>query len=71
MKFRCINNQDVETLITVGKVYAGHSGIFFVRIFRCDDKHEGHFKLDRFEPAEELVPVEPETFVYNYFMVTK
>lgn len=77
MKFRCINNQDVETLVTVGKVYAGQEikglldAVIGIRVYRCDDKHEGYFSPSRFEPAEELVAPEPKTFIYTYALETK
>ena len=67
MKFRCINNTDVEDLLTVGKVYVGHDVVgIAVKVYRCDDKREGHFKGHRFELAEDLVPANPTTTIWEY-----
>lgn len=52
MKFRCIDNQDVETLLTVGKEYAGeYHHTATILIFRCEDKRSGWFSRSRFVPA--------------------
>jgi hypothetical protein len=76
MKFRCINNDNVDGLLTVGKIYTGFPdnntsypflhACAFINIFRCDDKHIGYFKPERFEVAEDLVPVEPTTTLWEY-----
>ena len=75
MKFRCLDNTDVEELLTVGKVYAGVDVVgIMVRVFRCDDKHEGNFRSERFElvPEEiDTVSKEPEVSIYVYTLDTQ
>ena len=68
MRFRCINNTDVEDLLTVGKVYAGISVAgMAVHVFRCDDKQKATLKIERFEEVlEDLVPAEPTTTIWEY-----
>lgn len=74
MKFRCINNDDVDGLLTVGKIYEGnkvqpnvnHIWDTHIVIYRCDDKHQSNFLCERFEVAEDLVPAEPTTTIWEY-----
>jgi len=67
MKFRCINNQDVESMLTVGKIYAGYNiSDIAVKIYRTDDKQSGWFLPARFEVTEGLVPDEPTTTIWEY-----
>lgn len=58
MKFRCINNDEMDGILTKGKEYAGEMAKHrdFIKIYRCDDKGVGYFTPDRFvEVGEALV----------------
>ena len=71
MNFKCINNTDVEDLLTVGKVYKGMNiaGIA-VRIFRCDDKKDANFMPSRFVEVPDTVSLldEPEVHIFQSFV---
>lgn len=72
MKFRCINNQDVEDLLILNKEYKGYSiaGIA-VNIYRCEDKKPGTFKIERFVEVPEADTVsEPVVKINSYTLTT-
>jgi len=58
MKLRCTNNDEMDGILTKGRVYAGEMAYHrdFIKIYRCDDKHPGFFEPYRFaEVGESLV----------------
>ena len=71
MNFKCINNTDVEDLLTVGKVYKGVN-IFdlMIRVFRCDDKKDANFMPERFVELSNTVSLldEPEVHIFQSFV---
>ena len=74
MKFRCLDNTDVEGLLTVGKEYKGEVfGDMCVHVFRCDDKGSAHFLPARFELVPEEIDTvsEPEVSIYVYTLEGK
>lgn len=70
MKFRCINNDKMDGILTKGRIYAGEMAYHrdFIKIFRCDDKYPGYFEPYRFvEVKEEVIPVY-EVKINHYFV---
>jgi hypothetical protein len=71
MNFKCINNTDVEDLLTIGKVYKGVNRFdLMVRIFRCDDKKDANFMPSRFEEIPDTMSLldEPEVHIFQSFV---
>lgn len=70
MKFRCINNDEMDGILTKGREYAGEMAKHrdWIKIFRCDDKKPGFFEPYRFvEVKEEVIPVY-EVKINHYFV---
>lgn len=67
-KFRCINNDEMDGILTKGREYAGEYAKHrdLVTIFRCDDKNKGHFSGKRFEEVKEEEYAEPIVSIYTY-----
>lgn len=69
MKFRCINNDKMDGILTKGKEYAGEMAYHrdFIKIFRCDDKHPGYFEPYRFVEVKDVVMAD-EVKINHYFV---
>jgi len=67
MKFLCINNDEMDGILTGGKEYAGEMAYHrdFIKIFRCDDKHSGYFEPYRFVEVKEEEHAEPIIAIYT------
>lgn len=73
MKYRCIDNQDVEELLTLNREYSAYCIVgIAVRVFRCDDKKEGTFMIERFlEVIDDNMSNEPEVSIYQCSLDTE
>lgn len=69
MKLRCTNNDDMDGILTVGRVYAGEMAYHrdFIKIYRCDDKHPGFFEAYRFVEVKDVVLAD-EVKITHYFV---
>ena len=70
MKFRCINNDEMDGILTKGREYAGEMAKHrdFIKIFRCDDKHSGFFEMYRFEEVGDAL-VHGDMIKINHYFV--
>ena len=83
MKLKCVDNTDLEELLTIGKQYSGEihkskpSNMSWsnVKIFLCDDKKPGFFRLNRFEEVfndtDSILWGEPEVKINSYTLETE
>jgi len=72
MKFRCINNDEMDGILTKGREYAGEMANHrdWIKIFRCDDKHCGYFEPGRFEEVSEALVHGDIVKINHYFIET-
>lgn len=72
MNLRCINNDGLESVLTVGREYKGEYSPhkIYVYVYRADDKKPGFFHPNRFEEVDTVLS-EPETKVNQYFLYTE
>lgn len=71
MNYKCINNHDLEGILTLNKEYKGDVAFHldYIKIYRCDDKKGGYFRANRFVEVPDTVSVvEPQTKVNQYFL---
>jgi hypothetical protein len=71
MKFCCTNNDDMEGILTVGRVYTGEMAYprNYIKIFRCDDSHPGYFEGYRFQEVVDSVLSEPVVKINHYTLI--
>ena len=74
MRLRCTNNDEMDGILTKGRVYAGEMAYHrdFIKIYRCDDKLPGFFEFYRFEEVvTDVDPIlwgDPEVKINHYFV---
>lgn len=70
MKFRCINNDEMDGILTKGREYAGEMAYHrdFIKIYHCDDKHPGYFEPYRFVEVGDAVVHSDEVKITHYFV---